>query len=143
MKKYLILTLIILIGFLGINAFAADLLDNVSLFNSITTTGIISGGLRYDFQNGFTTNGTIGVVDDFSGTETSTYAYYLDTFYGPLGLGIAGTETTKARIMLLFGIEHPITEKIAVGIITPLINYQSGTAIGFLTSYDIAVVIKF
>jgi len=139
MKKTLVLTLLIgALSFLSLAGFG-----DLSLYTSLTSAGSTAGGLRVDLGGGFVADGTVGFVDDGSGSETATYQYFADIYYGAWGLAVSGAEGSGTSISLMYAIEQAVNDKITLGIASALISVQNGLATQFINGYDIYAVLAF
>ena len=102
---------------------------------SATTSGDTSGGLRYDFENGTVVDGGI-TKDSTSGTQ-----FWVDAYHSYWGVYAAGTSKEITSMAFMFAVEQPVTDKIAIGIGTKLINRNSAEEIEYFKSWDAYLVL--
>lgn len=122
MKKFIGL----LVTVLALTLFAGSTFADTYLFG-YTPGGALGGGLRFDLSE--------GVVLDLSasggsGATGSTYNLYGDVFWGNWGVGLLAKKVTVAadlayEISLQYAVEQPINDKISVGVLMLLANYDT------------------
>ena len=97
-----------------------------SLFG-YTPGGVLGGGLRFDLKP--------GVVLDLrasggTGSSGSTYNLYADVFIGNWGVGLLAKKAAVGadlayEISLQYAVEQAINERISVGVLLLLVNYDT------------------
>ncbi|NQU17951.1 MAG: hypothetical protein HQ564_07770 [Candidatus Saganbacteria bacterium] len=122
MKKVL---LILLFSFI---LFSSVVSADTYLFG-YTPGGALGGGIRFDLKP--------GVVLDLaasggSGSSGSTYSLYADIFCGYWGLGITAKKATVNSNLAFditpqFALEQPINDKVFIGVLVALCNFDTTT----------------
>jgi hypothetical protein len=113
---------------------------NLGLYSSLTSSGTTMGGLRID--TGVMADQATCVDLSFT-SQGSNSSYFIDGYWGNFGLAVSGATATNSTIALMFAVEQPITDKVALGIAFPIASKTGNQDVVLVGSFDFYGVVMF
>ena len=120
----------VIVSLLSLIILASSSLAGTYLFG-YTPGGTLGGGLRFDLKEGMVAD--LSMIAG-SGDAGSTYSLYGDVFWGNWGIGLlAKRPTVNSNVTfeysLQYAVEQPINDKISVGVLLMLVNYDATSGV--------------